>query len=323
MKAIVFDNDNGVRLQTDYPRPTPGPGQVLIAVETIGVCKTDLEILKGYMGFVGVIGHEFVGRVVDGPDEWISRRVVSEINCNCGICELCRAGLGNHCPERSVIGIAGRDGVMAELATVPLANLHRVPDCLSNDQAVFVEPLAAVLRIGQQVDLSGADVVVLGDGRLGQLSARAVKTPAASILLVGKHAHKLKLAALTGIDTMNVEEFAPDRSADIVVDATGSAEGFELALRTVRPMGTVVLKSTFAAESGMNLAPVVIDEISIVGSRCGPFGLAIRALEEGAVEVTDLISDRFDLSHGVEALRAAADGRNIKILIDVEPGASP
>jgi len=318
MKAIVFDSDNGPHLQEDYPQPAPGPGQVLVAVETVGICRTDLEILEGYMGFTGVIGHEFVGTVIDGPDEWISRRVVAEINCNCGTCEFCIAGVGNHCPARSVIGIVGRDGVMAQQAAVPLANLHQLPDSLSNDRAVFVEPLAAALRIGRQVDLAGANVVVLGDGRLGQLAARATTSPAATVLLVGKHAHKLQLAAEAGIDTKPLEEFTPDRSADVVVDATGRPEGFELALRTVRPLGTVVLKSTFAADSGMNLAPVVIDEITVVGSRCGPFAPAIEALDTGDIEVTDLISCRFDLDHGIDALRASADRRNIKVLIDVE-----
>ena len=320
MKAIVFDSDNGPHLQGDYPQPRPGPDEALIAVETIGVCKTDMEIMKGYMGFTGVIGHEFVGTVMEGPQEWMSKRVVAEINCCCGACEFCRAGLGNHCPTRSVIGIVGRDGVMAERAVVPLDNLHHLPDSLTNDRAVFVEPLAAALRIGQQVDLDGAGVVVLGDGRLGQLAARAIKGPSATVLLVGKHAGKLQLAAEAGIDTRSLEEFHPDRSADIVVDATGRAEGFKLALRTVRPLGTVVLKSTFASEGGMNLAPVVIDEISVIGSRCGPFGPAIKALDTGQIEVTDLISRRFDLSRGVEALHAAADGRNIKVLIDVEHG---
>ena len=318
MKAIVFDSDNGPHLQADYPQPVIGPGEVLVAVETVGICRTDLEILKGYMGFAGVIGHEFVGTVIDGPDEWISRRVVAEINCNCGACEFCSAGVGNHCPARSVIGIGGRDGVMAQRVALPLANLHQLPDGLTNDRAVFVEPLAAALRIGRQVDLAGANVVVLGDGRLGQLAARAIRAPAAAVLLVGKHAHKLQLAAGAGINTELLEEFSPDRSADVVVDATGRPEGFELALRTVRPLGTVVLKSTFAADGGMNLAPVVIDEITVVGSRCGPFAPAIEALDAGDIEVTDLISCRFDLDHGIEALQAAADGRNIKVLIDVE-----
>ena len=318
MRAIVFDSDNGLGFREDYPEPVPGPDQVLVAVQTVGICKTDLEILKGYMGFAGVIGHEFVGTVIDGPDEWISRRVVAEINCNCGICDLCGAGLGNHCPDRSVIGIVEQDGVMAERAVMPLSNLHHLPDSLTNDQAVFVEPLAAALRIGRQIDLDGANVVVLGDGRLGQLAARAIRGPAAAVLLVGKHAHKLQLAAEAGIDTVLLEDFVPDRSAGLVVDATGRPEGFELALLTVRPLGTVVLKSTFAASGGMNLAPVAIDEITVVGSRCGPFAPAIEALDTGEIEVTDLISCRFDLDHGIEALHAAADGRNIKVLIDVE-----
>ncbi|MDP7286567.1 MAG: alcohol dehydrogenase catalytic domain-containing protein [Phycisphaerae bacterium] len=321
MKAIVFDKDNGPHLDGNYPDPSAAPGEVLIEVQTVGVCRTDLEILKGYMGFAGVIGHEFVGKVIDGPDQWMSKRVVAEINCNCGACRFCRDGLGNHCPDRSVLGIVDRDGVMAQKAVVPVADLHLLPDSLSNDRAVFVEPLAAALRIGEQVDLDGANVVVLGDGRLGQLSARAVKGPAASVLLVGKHAHKLQLAADAGVDVVSLDQFAPDRSADVVVDATGRAEGFQLALRTVRPLGAVVLKSTFASNKPMNLAPVVIDEVRVIGSRCGPFASAIRALDSGDVEVTDLITRRFDLASGLEALDAAGDGRNIKVLIDVQQGA--
>ncbi|MBT3201619.1 MAG: alcohol dehydrogenase catalytic domain-containing protein, partial [Phycisphaerales bacterium] len=256
MKAIVFDKTNGPHLDENYPDPSPRDGQVLVAVETIGVCKTDLEILKGYMGFEGVIGHEFVGTVIQGPDEWMSKRIVAEINCNCGECEMCRAGRGNHCPERSVLGIAGADGVMAQRAVVPIANLHLLPDTLTNDQAVFTEPLAAAMRIGQQVDLRGASVVVLGDGRLGQLAARAIKPVAASVQLVGKHAAKLQLAAQAGLETIELDKFAPGRSADVVVDATGSPAGFELAIRTVRPLGTVVLKSTFATDAGINMAPI-------------------------------------------------------------------
>jgi len=322
MKAIVFDKNNGPHLDENYPEPSPHADQVLVAIETIGVCKTDLEILKGYMGFEGVIGHEFAGTVIQGPDEWISKRVVAEINCNCGACEMCLAGRGNHCPKRSVLGIAGVDGVMAERAAVPIANLHLLPDALTNDRAVFTEPLAAALRIGQQVDLNGANVVVLGAGRLGQLAARAIKPAAASVLLVGKHAAKLQLADQAGLDTIELDKFAPDRRADVVVDATGSPAGFELALRTVRPLGTVVLKSTFAVDGGINMAPIVIDEITITGSRCGPFAPAIEALTAGQVEVIDLISRRFDLSQGVEALTAAADAANIKVLIDVQHGAA-
>jgi len=244
--------------------------------------------------------------------------VVAEINCGCGSCEFCRRGAANHCPNRTVIGIAGRDGAMAERIAVPPASLHALDENISNDQAAFVEPLAAAMRIAQQVDLTAAGVVVLGDGRLGQLIARAVRDIAADVLLVGKHPHKLQLARDRDIETALLDEYLPDRSADVVIDATGRPEGFQLAARSVRPLGTIVLKSTFAADGGMNLAPIVIDEVSVVGSRCGPFDAAIEALASGRVEVTDLISRRFELAHGVEALEAAGDSRNIKVLIDVE-----
>jgi len=327
MLALVYDGEP--RLRADYNEPRPAAGEALLGVRVAGVCRTDLEVVKGYMGFTGVMGHEFVGQVLQGPSEWRGRRVVAEINCPCGRCELCARELGNHCPNRGVLGIDKRDGVFAERVAVPVANLHEIPDGVSDDEAVFVEPLAAAFQMLRQVQVTPEDrVVVLGDGRLAQLIVRVLKAhrPTAAdnaLLIVGKHAEKLRYAERQGIATRLAGDFAPDRRADVVVDATGTAGGFELAMRTVCPRGTIVLKSTFAAGEGFNLAPLVIDEITVVGSRCGPFEEAIAALAAPAgsprrVEVGgDLVSRRFGLSDGLAALDAAADGRNLKVLLDV------
>jgi len=316
MRAIVFDGR--ATLRKNYADPRAGKGQALLAVRQAGVCKTDLEILKGYMGFRGVLGHEFVGTVIDAPAEWQGRRAVAEINCACGQCDLCRGGLSSHCRDRTVLGIAGRDGAFADFVVMPVATLHRIPDNVTDDQAVFVEPLAAAFQIIRQVRLDkDAEVVVLGDGRLGQLVARVLKTVVRRAILVGKHAEKLQLAEKQGIQTALLREFAPKANCPVVVDATGTSAGFDLAMKTVRPRGIIVLKSTFAAGIDLNLAPLVINEVSVIGSRCGPFPEAIAALAAGTVEVTSLISKRFSVDDGVSALAAAADPANMKVLIEV------
>jgi len=316
MLAAVLDGE--IALREDYPEPSPGRDEALIGVRVAGICSTDLEILRGYMNFTGVIGHEFVGEVIAGPREWTHKRVVAEINCPCGHCEFCRRRMRNHCPSRTVIGIDGRDGAMAERIAVPAANLHEVPEGVSDDEAVFVEPLAAALRILEQVDVAGASVLVLGDGRLGQLAARVLNGRAGRVLLVGRHRGKLAAAEYRGIATRLVDNFVPVADVDVAVDATGAASGFDLAMRAVRPQGTIILKSTTAAESGMNLSPLVINEITVVGSRCGPFDAAIEELASGRVEVADLIGARFPLARCAEAFEAASSGENIKVLIDVQ-----
>ncbi len=316
MLALVYDGN--VTLHTDYPDPDPGEDEALIAVRTAGVCATDLEITKGYMGFRGVMGHEFVGEVIDGPGAWKHKRVVGEINCICGACDLCTAGLSSHCRNRTVIGIDGRDGVFAERVALPVRNLHEVPDAVTDEQAVFVEPLAAALQIIRQVQLdAAASVVVLGEGRLGQLVARVMKHTGVELVLVGRSAAKLEAAEKVGIRTALLDTFVPRKDTDVVVDASGSPEGFGLAMRAVRPRGTIVLKSTVAAESGMNLAPLVVDEITVVGSRCGPFPAALRVLAGGEIDVSALISKRFPLSQAPAALRAAANPDALKVLLDV------
>ena len=315
MLALVFDGTPALR--TDYPRPQAAPGEAVVAVTVAGVCSTDLEILKGYMGFSGVMGHEFVGRVAEGPGAWIGRRVVGEINCPCGTCGLCRDGLGNHCAGRTVVGIAGRDGVFAEHVALPVANLHEVPPAVDDDHAVFVEPLAAAFQVLEQVEVGGRSVAVLGAGRLGQLVARVLAGAAGRLLLVGRHEPKLRLAARQGIETCLARDFQPARQFDVVADATGRADGLALAMEAVRPRGTIVLKSTVAGGGGPNLAPLVINEVTVVGSRCGPFSRALRALQAGQVEVASLITARFPLSEALAACQAARSGENVKVLIDV------
>jgi threonine dehydrogenase-like Zn-dependent dehydrogenase len=317
MKGVWFDG-NEPSVREDLPIPEPAPGEVLIRVELAGVCSTDLEILKGYMGFAGVIGHEFVGTVREGPDRWRNRRVVAEINCPCGDCEYCRGGLGNHCPQRGVIGISARDGAMAEYIAVPEKVLHEVPDSISNDEAVFTEPLAAALQVLEQVDVDASErVAVLGDGRIGLLCAMVLKTVTPDVLVVGTSESKLKLAARRQLYTSLLRDLDESKSRDLVVEATGSAAGMRTAMSLVRPRGKIVLKSTFAADSGPNITPLVIDEVTLVGSRCGPFEKALDALETGLVRPADLISARYHIDDAVQALRAAGDGENIKVVIEL------
>jgi len=315
MLALYYDGKP--ELRTDHPRPRPGRSEVLVEVHKAGICATDLEVAKGYMGFRGVMGHEFVGTVVAGSRPWKGRRVVAEINCVCGRCELCRRGLSNHCRNRTVLGINGHDGCFAEFVALPARNLHEVPDTLGDEQAVFAEPLAAALQVARQVKLTPTNVVVvLGDGRLAQLVGRVLQGRVKRTIMVGHHPEKLEAAEKQGVQTVLEEDFVPEGNIALVVDATGSPSGFGLAMRTVRPRGTIILKSTFAADAGLNLAPLVINEITVVGSRCGPFHDAIRALADGEVDVSALISAEFPLSKGLAALEAARSPRNIKVLLD-------
>jgi len=316
MLALVFDGK--ATLRTDYPKPTPQRGEALVAVRVAGVCSTDLEVLKGYMGFRGVMGHEFVGEVVEGPGKWRGKRVVAEINCPCGQCDMCRSGLSNHCRNRTVVGISGRDGAFAEMLAVPVGTLHEVPPQVSDDQAVFVEPLAAAYQVVRQVRFQRSDdVVVLGDGRLGQLVARVLRPLLRKVVMVGKHPAKLETAEKQGIETVTLDRYVARASADVVIEATGRPAGLELAMRAVRPRGTIILKSTAASAEPINLSPVVVNEVTMIGSRCGPFGDALRALAGGGVDIFGLISRRFPLTRATEALEAAERPENMKVLIDV------
>jgi len=267
------------------------------------------------MGFTGVPGHEFVGSVCQGPGEWIGQRVVGEINFGCGKCAYCRRDLGRHCPNRSVMGILNADGAFAEYVGVPVANLHVVPDDVADEQAVFTEPLAAAFEILTQMQLNpGDDVLVLGDGKLGNLCAQVLRLTGARITALGKHADKLGLIKKSGIRTMLLNDWQP-RWFDVVVEATGSASGLELALSAVRPRGSLILKSTIAGKHEVSLATIVINEINVIGSRCGPFADALGALAAQQVSVMPLIEKVYSLVDGEEALRHAARAGARKILL--------
>lgn len=314
MKALVFDGT--LRFADDYPQPKPSPDEALVRVLLAGICNTDLEIIKGYMGFRGVLGHEFVGIVVEAPDAGIvGKRVVGEINAWCGDCPTCRAGRPTHCPHRTTLGIFGRDGAFAEYLTLPQRNLHLVPDNLSNEAAVFVEPLAAALEILEQVHIRPTDrVAVLGDGKLGLLVAQVLSLTGCALTVVGHHATKLAILARKGIPTTTQP---PDDRFDVVVECTGQAAGFDLARRLVRPRGTLVLKSTFAGTQETTLAPLVVDEITLLGSRCGPFAPALRLLAAGLIDPAPLISATYPLEEGLVAMERARQRGTLKVLLRV------
>ena len=314
MRAIVLDNQ--VNFATDRPTPTPAAGEVLVRVVRAGVCETDLQLIKGYMGFRGVLGHEFVGVAESGPHA--GRRVVGEINCACWSCETCRKGLPTHCPTRTVLGILNHDGAFADMIAVPQRNLHAVPDALSDDVAVFTEPVAAAFEIPVQLTIGRQDrIAVLGDGRLGNLCAQVLARLSDHVLVVGKHPEKLAIVAALDIATTLLSDSLEERAYDIVVDCTGSESGLPTALKLVRPRGTIVLKTTVAGQQTLPWAPFVIDEVTLVGSRCGPFDQALAALEKGQVQVQPLISGRFDLSRGLDALSRAQTKGILKVLLDV------
>jgi threonine dehydrogenase-like Zn-dependent dehydrogenase len=313
VRALAFDGT--LHYRTDWPEPPQGPGEARVRVLQAGVCATDLAILAGYMGFAGVPGHEFVGVVEASPDPaWVGMRVVGEINAACGHCPTCVGENPRHCPHRTVLGIQGRDGAFAERLSLPLENLHPVPDGVPDQAAVFVEPLAAAFRIPEQVDI-GPDtrVHVLGDGRLGLLITQVLKTTGCRLTLAGRHADKLALAQGWGIATADAGADLPP--ADVVVDATGSPAGLARAVALTRPLGTVVLKTTCAEAPPFNPAPIVIHELTVVGSRCGPFGPALAALAAGTVDVAPLVAATYPLEDGERALARAATPGTLKVLL--------
>ena len=286
--------------------------EVLVRVVVSGICNTDLEIARGYAGFNGTIGHEFVGVV-----EETGQRVVGEINAGCGNCELCRAGDPRHCPNRTVLGIVGRDGAHAEFLQLPAINLLPVPDNIPDEHAAFAEPLAAACGILERVPITRDDsVAVIGDGKLGLLCAQVVTLTGAGTVLIGKHDEKLRIAARRGIETSTPTEAAKRvRQFDVVVEASGAESGFNLALDLLRPRGKLVLKSTFHGTTEVNGARVVVDEISIVGSRCGRFAPALDLLKRSAIDVDSLISEEYPLSKGVHAMKRARAKGVLKVLL--------
>lgn len=315
MRALTLDA-NRPAFHHDWPDPRPSIGETVVRVLCAGICETDLQLIQGYKGFRGVLGHEFVGIAESGL--FAGERVVGEINCACGRCDTCASGFPGHCPHRQVIGILDHDGAFADYVSVPQRNLHRVPDSIATDTAVFTEPVAAAFEIPAQLPLKADDrVIVLGEGRLGNLCAQVLSETCKDVLVVGKHQEKLDVLASMGLAVCLLADRPRDRRADVVVDCTGSAEGLPLALRLVRPRGTVVLKTTIAGAQSMEWAPVVVDEVTIVGSRCGPFDRALAALAEHRITVERLVSQRFGLSEGLAALDRASQPGILKVLLDV------
>lgn len=320
MKAIVFDNE--LKLDNNYKKPIPQKGEALIRVTLAGICNTDYEITKGYMGYVGVLGHEFVGVVeeVNGEDQsWVGKRVVAEISWGCDDpnCEWCAKKNYRHCPNRHTIGIWKKDGCMAEYLTVPTNILFEVPENVADEQAVFVEPLAAACEILEQLHIEPTSkILVLGDGKLGLTTALTLNAHNLDVLLVGKHQNKLDIAKAQGVKTELLENFIP-RKFDVVIEATGSASGFEMSMSLTKPRGVLVLKSTVASGKELNLAPIVIDEITVLGSRCGQFGPALRLLENKRIDFTPFITKTYSIDDALEAFEANKSKESLKILIKI------
>jgi threonine dehydrogenase-like Zn-dependent dehydrogenase len=319
MRAIVF-KDNQLELVEDYPKPEPREGEALIRVLAAGICRTDLEIIQGYMGFSGVLGHEFVGKVVSSRrPELQDRRVVGEINCGCGRCFWCRRGLARHCPGRRVLGIKNKDGALAEYLTLPEDNLHLLPDEVTDLEGVLVEPLAAAYEILEQVQIQPQQrVLLLGDGKLGLLIAQVIRLTGAELTVAGKHPDRLAWLASQGITTCPLAQL-DDHLYEVVIEASGSPQGIELALDRVLPRGTVVLKTTTASPSSLQSNELVIKEIRLVGSRCGPYPPAIRALAGRLVQVGPLTGRLYRLDQGLEAFRQAGNPGTLKVILRMDP----
>ena len=314
MQALYWSGEK-LTLDPSYLTPEVDGHTALVRIRLAGICSTDLQIFKGYMGFQGVPGHEFVGEVKEGPAELVGKRVVGEINFACGRCDFCAQVLGRHCAQRKVMGILGADGSFAEYVTVPAENLHLVPENVSDEEAVFAEPLAAAFEILEQVEIDFThDVLVLGDGKLGLLCAQVLRLTGARVSAIGKHREKLAILKKLGIETLLLSDWKA-RQADIVVEATGSTSGLKLALDAVCPRGTLVLKSTVAENHSLSLAPLVINEVTVVGSRCGLFPPALKALAERGVLVAPLIEKIYPLSEGIEAVAHAGRAGALKILL--------
>ncbi|MFC1851017.1 alcohol dehydrogenase catalytic domain-containing protein [candidate division CSSED10-310 bacterium] len=319
MRVLYFDGSR-VFLDHHYPAPEPRKNEALLKILLAGICDTDLQIVAGYMQYKGILGHEFVARVERAQDStWLGQTVVGEINISCGSCEQCRTGLGNHCSHRSVLGILNKDGILAEYATLPLSNLRIVPPSLAPQQAVFCEPLAAAVQISNQIQIQPtARVLLLGDGKLGSLIAQTLALTGCDLTVLGRHPAKLNdLLKHTANITVQTELSSRyDRTFDVVVEATGRSQGLQLACRYVKPRGTVIMKSTLSHRDNIDLNKVVIDEITIIGSRCGPFSAALRLLESRKVQTDFLIEAIMPLSQGEEAFQQASKRGSKKILID-------
>lgn len=314
MQALVVEQGH-LSYRTNQPRPTVGDDQALIRVLLAGICATDLEIVKGYSGFEGILGHEFVGVVEGGPPGWLGRRVVGSINIGCGLCDVCLAHGPEHCPNRTVLGIINHHGAFADYLALPVSNLLEVPDSISDRQAVFTEPLAAALRIREQLVVAPTtQVAVIGPGRLGMLVGLSLNLAGTQVVMVGRREESLRLPNQLSLKTSLVADLE-DNSFDMVVEATGNRDGLIQALRLARPLGTIVMKSTYVDLSDLDLTKVVVAELTLIGSRCGPFAPALRLLSGNLVDVITLIDAEYALKDGIAAMSHAAEPGVRKILL--------
>ena len=319
MSALVF---NGTLQVEKMAVPCPKGGEVLIRVDKAGICNTDFEIIKGYIqGFNGILGHEFVGTVVESKEpHMIGKRVTAEINCSCGVCDFCKKGLSRHCPQRTVMGIINRNGAFAEYIAVPQCNVFVIPDQIPDSEAIFIEPLAAALEIIDQVKIrEDSAILILGDGKLGLLISFVMRCSGYSTTMVGKHREKLSFAETAGVSVVQLEEFR-NGAYDLVIEATGNRIALEMAIENTKPRGTVVLKSTYAGDISFNPSKVVVDEISIIGSRCGRFDAAINFLSKftNRLPLAQLINKTFSLDQAIEAFEYAQNPGILKTILNMK-----
>ena len=321
MKAIVFNDKDGLHLDNNYKKPVPQKGEALIKVTLAGICNTDYEITKGYMGYNGILGHEFIGTVEEINDEdksLLGKRVTAEISygCNNPECEWCAVKNYRHCPDRHTLGIWRKDGCFAEYVTMPLNVLFEIPENVEDEQAVFVEPLAAACEITEQLHIQPIQrVVVLGDGKLGLTTALTLSAQGLDVTLIGKHQNKLDIAKNQGVKTQLLQDTKIENIYDVVAEATGSVSGFETSLSLVKPRGVLVLKSTIATGKELNLAPIVINEITVLGSRCGQFPPALNLLAKHRIDFKPFISAVYSIDDAIEAFEANKSKETLKVLI--------
>ncbi len=319
MKGIWLENQQ-LQLRTDLPKPHPPTGEALVRVLRAGICNTDLELLRGYYPYKGILGHEFVGIVEQGPENLLHRRVVGEINAACGNCRFCLSNQPTHCENRTVLGIVNRNGAFAEYLTLPVKNLHPVPDNVSTDEATFTEPVAAALEIQQQIQICPVDkVVVVGDGKLGQLVAQTLVITGCELLVIGRHREKLANLEERGIKT-GFADAVTTGAFDVAVECTGNPEGFGIARRALHSRGILVLKSTYTGALSLDISSLVVDEITLVGSRCGPFEPALELLSENKINVKPLIQAHYPLEAGMDAFAHAQKKGVLKVLLDIGEG---
>lgn len=316
MQGLWLENKQ-LQLRSDLPIPQPPAGEALVRVLRGGICNTDLELIRGYYPYQGVLGHEFVGVVEQGPEHLLNQRVVGEINAACGECSFCLTGQPTHCLNRTVLGIVNRNGAFANYLTLPVKNLHPVPESVSTDAATFTEPVAAALEIQEQVKISPQErVLVVGDGKLGQLVAQTIALTGCELLAIGRHEEKLANLSALGIKTGFAEDVETG-SFDIAVECTGNPSGFAIARQALRPRGILVLKSTYAGKLNFDASSLVVDEITLIGSRCGPFTPALELLATGKVQVEGLIQGHYPLTEGIAAFEHAQRRGVMKILLEM------